>query len=240
MAVIDRAFDLITQVDRANDLESFNLALRGILDHAEANALVFRERLPEDGASIASHVSTSLNAQAWFAADAATGFLDVSPVKSFLLKRKRPVTFELFQSLVRSAGVGVIADEFRRAAGMVEYTVVPIVGAGQTVGSLSVGSSHGPLSPETATLLALVAPSLRSTFFRLRRLGPYNVRVNLSPREIEVLKWSSLGQTSSDIADRLSISERTANAHVNSAINKFGVASRTQAVAEAIRSGLID
>ncbi len=55
-----------------------------------------------------------------------------------------------------------------------------------------------------------------------------------------MLRWCSHGRTSHEIAGLLGITERTANAHVMNAIGKMKVASRAQAVAEALRLGLID
>ena len=240
MNILDRAYDLIARADRVETTDQLQSVLRYVLVEAEASALVLRERLPDANDTIRSHVSAALGAERWFEADLATDFMHHSPVKSFLLKRKRAITVGVFDALVRESGAERLCAEFKEAAGMGEYTVVPIVGAGQTVGSLSVATSRGALAPDATTLLALVAPSLRVATFRLRRMAMSQHRVPLSPREIEVLKWSSLGRTSSDIADTLKISERTANAHVNSALTKLGVASRTQAVAEAIRIGYFD
>ena len=62
---------------------------------------------------------------------------------------------------------------------------------------------------------------------------------HLSPREIEVLKWSAYGKTASDVASILSLSERTVNFHVNSAIKKMGVANKMSAVVAAVKSRMI-
>lgn len=62
---------------------------------------------------------------------------------------------------------------------------------------------------------------------------------HLSPREIEVLKWSAYGKTASDVATILSLSERTVNFHVNSAIKKMGVANKMSAVVAAVKSRMI-
>lgn len=62
---------------------------------------------------------------------------------------------------------------------------------------------------------------------------------HLSPREIEVLKWSAYGKTASDVATILSLSERTVNFHVNSAIKKMGVTNKMSAVVAAVKSRMI-
>ena len=62
----------------------------------------------------------------------------------------------------------------------------------------------------------------------------------LSPRERDCLRLSALGFTSTEIGDRLGISERTVRFHVSNACEKLGAERRTEAVSRALRLGLID
>lgn len=57
----------------------------------------------------------------------------------------------------------------------------------------------------------------------------------LTPREVECLRWVALGKTDGEIAVILSIGKRTVRFHVENAKRKLQVATRVQAVAEAIR-----
>jgi NarL family two-component system response regulator LiaR len=57
---------------------------------------------------------------------------------------------------------------------------------------------------------------------------------NLTPREVEVLKLLSQGQTNPQIARNLLFSVSTVKAHVRSILNKLGVSDRTQAAVRAI------
>ena len=61
----------------------------------------------------------------------------------------------------------------------------------------------------------------------------------LTPRETEVLRQVADGQTNKSIALKLGISEHTVKFHLGSAMSKLGAASRAEAVALAIRRGLI-
>lgn len=61
----------------------------------------------------------------------------------------------------------------------------------------------------------------------------------LTAREIEVLRWTSQGKTSAEIANILSLSDHTINAYLNKAIKKLDCVNRTQLVAKAIRLKLI-
>lgn len=62
---------------------------------------------------------------------------------------------------------------------------------------------------------------------------------SLTPRETEVLREVAAGQTNKAIALKLGISEHTVKFHLSSAMNKLGAASRAEAVAVAMRRGLI-
>lgn len=61
----------------------------------------------------------------------------------------------------------------------------------------------------------------------------------LTERELEVLTLVASGMSNQDIAEELSISERTARTHVSSILTKLGLASRTQAALWAIREGVV-
>jgi LuxR family quorum sensing-dependent transcriptional regulator len=61
----------------------------------------------------------------------------------------------------------------------------------------------------------------------------------LSEREIQCLQLIAAGKTSWAIAEVLGISQHTVNAHIRNIVRKLGVATRPQAVAEAMRRGLI-
>jgi DNA-binding NarL/FixJ family response regulator len=61
----------------------------------------------------------------------------------------------------------------------------------------------------------------------------------LTDRELEVLRCAAQGLTNYDIAQQLTISVRTVEAHLTHVYNKLGVSSRTEAVVHAMRQGWI-
>ena len=61
----------------------------------------------------------------------------------------------------------------------------------------------------------------------------------LTSREVEVLREVAGGNRNRDIAERLFISEETVKVHVKHVMEKLGASDRTEAVAIAIRRGII-
>ena len=62
---------------------------------------------------------------------------------------------------------------------------------------------------------------------------------SLTPREVDVLRLLSQGQTNPQIAQNLMVSRGTVKIHVQHIISKLGVSDRTQAAVRAIESGLL-
>jgi DNA-binding NarL/FixJ family response regulator len=61
----------------------------------------------------------------------------------------------------------------------------------------------------------------------------------LTPRESEVLQLLAQGLANKAIAERLGISDHTAKFHVNAILGKLGAQSRTEAIVQAARLGLV-
>jgi DNA-binding NarL/FixJ family response regulator len=74
---------------------------------------------------------------------------------------------------------------------------------------------------------------------QLSRAGFRETHSNLTQREYEVLKLVVDGQTNSEIAKTLTISEHTAKAHVCNIIQKLVVNDRTQVAVKALKEGLV-
>lgn len=63
--------------------------------------------------------------------------------------------------------------------------------------------------------------------------------VGLTERELESLRWTAMGKTTSEISRIVGLSEHTVNAYLNNAIRKLDCTNRTQLVAKALRMRLI-
>ena len=100
----------------------------------------------------------------------------------------------------------------------------------------SAWTSGQALSPETAVHLA-------ATFAEAAMASPDTHSsahlAGLSSREVEVLRLLVAGRSDREIAETLFISPRTASKHVGAILSKLAVSSRGEAVALALREGLL-
>lgn len=62
----------------------------------------------------------------------------------------------------------------------------------------------------------------------------------LTPREIELLRLVAEGLPNKAIAQRLSVSENTVKYHMKNILQKLGVRNRAEAIAHALRAGLLN
>jgi LuxR family transcriptional regulator of spore coat protein len=61
----------------------------------------------------------------------------------------------------------------------------------------------------------------------------------LTSRGLEIFKLLASNETTKTIAGKLNISEKTTRNHISNVIGKLGVSSRTQALIELIKYGII-
>jgi DNA-binding NarL/FixJ family response regulator len=84
-------------------------------------------------------------------------------------------------------------------------------------------------------------PTVAGRLMSSLRAAPHeDVALELTSRELEVLRLVGEGKANKQIAADLRISDRTARTHVSNILRKLGLSSRTQAALWAVREGLMD
>jgi DNA-binding NarL/FixJ family response regulator len=96
-----------------------------------------------------------------------------------------------------------------------------------------------PALAAAAAGLVTLDEGLAESALRPRPAHPPTLVEPLTPREVEVLQLLAEGLTNRRIGERLGISEHTAKFHVNAILGKLGAQSRSEAVAQAARLGLV-
>jgi DNA-binding NarL/FixJ family response regulator len=72
-----------------------------------------------------------------------------------------------------------------------------------------------------------------------KRLADRVLQPNLTAREVEVLRLIAAGLRNKEIAAKLGISDETVQGHVKNILSKLGLHDRTEAVAVAVRRGIV-
>ncbi len=107
-------------------------------------------------------------------------------------------------------------------------------------GGLGAIAFSGEAVPETIDVIELSYLSI-VIYDQLHGISQKDMpaRDLLTERETDCLNWTSAGKTSAEIAEILNLSEHTVNHYLNRATRKLDAVNRTQAVAKAIRQGVI-
>ena len=128
--------------------------------------------------------------------------------------------------------VAVVADESeaREALAVGARAVLPRNSDGDHLAAALQAAAHGLVILDESFLTLLREPAPAT---------PQELPEALTPRELEVLQLLSQGLPNKLIAQRLRISEHTAKFHVNAILGKLGVQSRSEAIVQAVRLGLV-
>lgn len=174
--------------------------------------------------------------------------IDIGPADPLLgwcLSSRRPLVIrgghlEAYAPGLNGHGAGGIVSELLAAAGGEEANMiaVPIHDLRPYQGCVVIAGRDLRCGP--AALAGLEYFCIRA-FQSLVALGRLELQRpgDLSERERHVLQLTAIGKTASEIAELLTISQRTVHAHLQNAGDKMNASNKTHTVAEALRYGQI-
>jgi DNA-binding NarL/FixJ family response regulator len=87
---------------------------------------------------------------------------------------------------------------------------------------------------------AVIHPTLTRAFIEEAQYADHRPGTPLSRRESEILQMVAYGATTKEVAHKLGISPHTVKTHLERIFEKLGANDRAQAVAIALRKGLVD
>jgi len=87
---------------------------------------------------------------------------------------------------------------------------------------------------------AVIHPTLTRIFLEETRLAPRDAPLPLSDREVEILQRVAYGASTREVAEELGISTHTVKTHMDRIFEKLEANDRAQAVAIAVRGGIIE
>jgi LuxR family quorum-sensing system transcriptional regulator SolR len=104
--------------------------------------------------------------------------------------------------------------------------------------------SHDPISAEdlynnSMRMSWLVQAAHEGMTRLLATRQPPAAPIVLTPREIDVLRWTADGKTAGEVGAIMAITERTVNFHINNCLDKLGAANKTACVIKAVMLRLL-
>ena len=168
-------------------------------------------------------------------------YIDIDPTVAHGMRTSVPVVWnDAFFARVNARQMWLEAQEHGLRHGWAQSRRDPegtysLLALARSEGALTVAELQR-LQPRMQWLVHAAHEAMRASSHDPAREPP---AINLSDREIDVLRWTAEGKTSADVAEILNISERTVNFHINSVVVKLGACNKTSAAVRAAMLGLL-
>lgn len=241
LQTLDHTLAFIRDLDRARNLDDISTQ---VLRHIQPFGVEFMAAttVPKPGMNPRQqrgHVLLNRWPEDWLKRYAARGYAFRDP--AFARAMSNPAAFfwkELESQTVEDPMAWRIMEEGAEFGLKEGFTASLITLDGQRV-IWSLGGPHLDINADTRAILTLIASYATARAIVLKEESPARQEVHLSAREREALQWAAEGKNDWEIGEVMNISEHGADKHMRSIRAKLGAINRTQAVAEAIRRGLI-
>lgn len=166
------------------------------------------------------------------------GLILNSPIVARLRRSTLPFTVDLDQEKQNEGSRAVVVFELFNHFRMPRSAFFPVGEPSGERGAVCLFGDRPLLDGQEMLELLMIATHV---FDRLHEIGRKDVKQTdeLTDREIDCLNWTAAGKTSVEISEILGLSEHTVNHYLNRATRKLDTVNRAQAVAKALRTGII-
>lgn len=230
-----RALDRTASTDDVGRLLVTEFAAHGV-SHAMAGTI------PRKGTPARQqhgHILVNTFPEEWGRRYLTRGYAFHDPTVRHLVDSTSPFAWselgERFRDDAGARRVMAEAGEFRLRDGI----TVPLMTLDGDMAGFSLSGERLGLNPGDRPMLHLIATYAFGHLLRLRGPAGATGAAKLAPREREALQWAAEGKTDWEIGEVMGISTHGVDFHLRSARTKLGTTNRTQAVAVALRRGLI-
>jgi LuxR family transcriptional regulator, quorum-sensing system regulator BjaR1 len=167
-----------------------------------------------------------------------SGLIATSPVTARLRNSSIPFVVDLEHEAKRAGGRATEVLALFEGFQMNRGAFFPV---SEPTGERGTVSFYGDRPVPTAQEMLELFMISTHVYDRLHEIGRKDIRTGdeLTEREVDCLNWTAAGKTSAEISDILGLSEHTVNHYLNRATRKLDTVNRTQAVAKALRMGII-
>lgn len=230
------AFDFVERIDDVATADEVLAALKSVVERLGFSSFIVTG-LPLPNRPLEPLVVLNAWPHEWFERYTKRDYFRRDPVAQQALVTSSPFIWRDAPPVFGSASVAVEVMGEAREFGLVDGFCVPLYGITGWQAALSFATDRAvDLSRRHLAALHLIAIAAHG---RARALHgePELPAPRLTPREREVLAWVAAGKTAWETSCILHVAEKTVRAHLESIRLKLNVASITQAVASALRTG---
>jgi LuxR family transcriptional regulator, quorum-sensing system regulator BjaR1 len=190
-----------------------------------------------------SHTLQSTSVISSWPADLMTRYDQASLMgSSSIIGRLRDSTVPFTIDLEEKTGSGGSRDievlALFKAHNLERFGVFPVCDPEGQRGSVSFYGDRPLFSEQEMLELSMISIHVFDRLYQIGR-SAQKPGEGLTDREIDCLNWTAAGKTSAEISEILGLSEHTVNHYLNRATRKLDTVNRTQAVAKALRTGII-
>lgn len=217
--------DVMTQMEKSLGLFGFdNFIFTGLPNPDQREPIVLARRCPQD----------------WFDLYVREDYISVDPVVRLCRNSISP--FEWRDAPYQRETEPRAHEVMSRAAdfGMANGFCIPLHGLTGYEACVSMGGDDLDLSPRTKPAIHLMGMYAFEHIRKLAMPSEQNRGDRLTARERDVLTWTALGKTSSEVAEILKLSKRTVDEYSVRATRKLRAHNKTHAVVKALQQRLIN
>jgi len=200
------------------------------------HVLIRRFKRPHE--SLAECVLMDTRPPAWARRHRSKNYADIDPLVLVAQKRATPCSWSQAMSEFPADSIEQQIHSERLTFGVADGLLVPVHSNNGYGGLVSISATAAFAEPAFG-VLSLMALKVHNLLSALERSDPGDLD-GFTERGFECLSWAAAGKSDAEIAAILDISKKTVNYHMEGAKRSMNATTRTHAVANAFRRGLID
>lgn len=234
----DKASEALARLKAATSLKEFEEVFLELVSPIGYRYFVM-SGIPSNGEKLADLLVVAHVPDAWRKTYFASNFIEIDPIVKRCAAAPEPF---FWADVVSTLGSNSPESAFMRKAeehGLINGVCFPVHGVNGLEAGVSLsGKCDDALSASDMRNLHLFS---LYAFNRLKSIaiGSAISVPSLTKREREILLWSAFGKTNRQVADILFLSEQTVATHMKTIIRKLSAQNKAEAIALALRAGLI-
>jgi LuxR family transcriptional regulator, quorum-sensing system regulator BjaR1 len=240
---LDQTYDVIEAMRRAAGPQEICISLTNFTGRFGLTSMIAGTMpSPRDhGTAQEQHVLVSAFPKGWMERYLQQEYVHIDPVIRRIQQDLSPFRWSEAAALAPSDQNSTVSRMFGEANefSLKDGFAVPMLTLDGSIAAVSLGGERLDLPPTAAGMISMVSSFAIARAIELKSQQVRRRNAKLTPREIECIKWAADGKTEWEISTILGISEHTADKHLSNAHRKLQAANRPQAVANALRLGLI-